>query len=292
MTNIISAFLGALIAVMIMFNGTLSYTMGNYTSSVIIHIIGLFAIILVLIISKSKIKIVKEIPLYLYSAGAIGVFTVLFNNLTFLKLGVSVTLALGLLGQSLSSILIDHFGLFGMNVIRFAKKKCIGLLFITFGIYMMTTFRGGLMMIYILIAILAGVSIVVARIINSNLALRIGIFQGTFYNYVIGLFFSILFLFLNNEALMISKETMKSVPLWAYLGGLTGVLVIVLSSYLTPKISAFYFTLLMFLGQLFVGIIIDYFTLNILSIGKIVGGFSVLVGLNYNLLIDKNESTT
>jgi len=85
---------------------------------------------------------------------------------------------------------------------------------------------------------------------------------------------------------------MKSVPLWAYLGGLTGVLVIVLSSYLTPKISAFYFTLLMFLGQLFVGIIIDYFTLNILPIGKIVGGFSVLVGLNYNLLIDKNESTT
>jgi len=145
-------------------------------------------------------------------------------------------------------------------------------------------------MLYILIAILAGVSIVVARIINSNLAIKIGIFQGTFYNYVIGLVFSFLFLYLKNEPLTIANASIKSMPLWAYLGGLTGVLVIVLSSYLTPKISAFYFTLLMFLGQLFVGIIIDYFTLNILSLGKIIGGFSVLIGLSYNLQIDKKQS--
>lgn len=140
MNNIVSAFLGALIAIMIMFNGTLSDTVGNYASSVIIHMIGLFSIIVVLFITKSKIKIVKGIPFYLYSAGAIGVFTVLFNNLTFIKLGVSITLALGLLGQSLSSIIIDHFGLFGMKVIKFEKKKCIGLLFIILGIFVMTTF--------------------------------------------------------------------------------------------------------------------------------------------------------
>ncbi|MDR4190907.1 EamA-like transporter family protein, partial [Bacillus pseudomycoides] len=45
-------------------------------------------------------------------------------------------------------------------------------------------------MLYICIAILAGISIVVARIINANLAAEIGIFQGTFVNYITGLFFS------------------------------------------------------------------------------------------------------
>jgi len=140
MNNITSAFIGALIAVMIMFNGTLSNALGNYTSSVIIHIVGLFSMILVLLISKSKFKFEKGIPLYLYSAGAIGVFTVLFNNLTFLKLGVSITIALGLLGQSLCSIVVDHFGLLGMNVIKFENKKYIGLFFITFGIFIMTIF--------------------------------------------------------------------------------------------------------------------------------------------------------
>ncbi|ENK1243528.1 DMT family transporter [Clostridium botulinum] len=138
--NLISAFIGALIAIMTLFNGTLSNTFESYTSSIIIHVIGLFSITFVLLISRSKFKIQKEIPIYLYSAGAIGVFTVVFSNLSFSKLGVSLTLALGLLGQSLSSIFIDHFGLLGMKVIKFEKKKCIGLSFIILGIFIMTIF--------------------------------------------------------------------------------------------------------------------------------------------------------
>lgn len=96
---------------------------------------------------------------------------------------------------------------------------------------------------------------------------------------------------ISNERLNISSVKLSSIPLWAYLGGLTGVLVVVLSSYITPKISSFYLTLLIFIGQLFIGIIIDYFTLNKFSIGEIAGGFLVLIGLTYNLLLDKNKKT-
>ncbi|NFA61791.1 DMT family transporter [Clostridium sporogenes] len=145
-------------------------------------------------------------------------------------------------------------------------------------------------MLYIFIAILAGASIVAGRIINSNLAEKIGIFQGTFFNYVIGLLFSFIFLFLSNENLNITNTKIKSIPLWAYLGGLVGVLVIVLSSYVTPKISSFYLTLIIFIGQLLVGIIIDYFTLNKLSFGNIFGGLLVLIGLTCNLFIDKSQN--
>jgi len=136
----ISIFIGAIISVMILFNGTLSNALGNFNSSIIIHIVGLISIILVLIISKSKFKIQRGIPFYLYSAGAIGVFTVVFTNLSFAKLGISLTLALGLLGQSIFSIFIDHFGLLGMKVIKFKQKKYIGLLFISFGIFIMAIF--------------------------------------------------------------------------------------------------------------------------------------------------------
>lgn len=69
-------------------------------------------------------------------------------------------------------------------------------------------------MLYIFIAILAGASIVVGRIINSNLAEKIGVFQGTLFNYVIGLFFSFIFLFLSNESLNITNTRIKSIPLW------------------------------------------------------------------------------
>lgn len=142
-------------------------------------------------------------------------------------------------------------------------------------------------MLYIFVSILAGVSIVVARIINSNLARKIGIFQGTFFNYIIGLLFSTIFLIFSNEISSISNIIFYSIPLWAYLGGLAGVLVIVLSNYIIPKISAFYLTLLIFIGQLLAGIIIDYLISNKVSIGKIIGGILVLIGLTYNLIIDK-----
>ena len=140
MYNLLSIVIGAFIAIMIPLNGILSEITGNYMSSVMIHIVGLFAIVIVLLVSKSKLRMQQGIPLYLYSAGAIGVFTVLFSNISFSALGVSITIALSLLGQSVSSIIIDHFGLLGMKVVKFEKKKMIGLLLISSGIVVMTIF--------------------------------------------------------------------------------------------------------------------------------------------------------
>ncbi|WP_144507149.1 DMT family transporter [Bacillus mycoides] len=146
-------------------------------------------------------------------------------------------------------------------------------------------------MLYICIAILAGVSIVIARIINANLAKEIGNWEGTFFNYITGLFFSMLFLIFSSDSLYISSHTLQSIPVAVYLGGLVGVIVISLANYITPKIPAFYLTLLIFIGQLFTGTVIDFFLSNELSIGKIVGGIFVLIGLTYNLLIDRPFKT-
>ena len=145
------------------------------------------------------------------------------------------------------------------------------------------------MTFYIIIALLSGVSIVVSRIINANLAERIGLFQSTFYNFLTGLMFStIIFLFIN-ENYDLSSLSNFTIPFYAYFGGLIGVFSITLSNYTAPKISAFYMTLLIFIGQIVTGIIIDYFLLNELSVGKIVGSIFVTIGLSYNLYIDSKS---
>jgi transporter family-2 protein len=144
-------------------------------------------------------------------------------------------------------------------------------------------------MVYLIISILAGVSIVIARIINSNLADKIGLLEGTLINFVTGLMLSLVFLLFSSEAVSFSTLDFTQVPIWAYLGGAAGVIVIFLSSYLTPKVSAFYLTLFIFIGQLFTGIVIDYFTLGELSQGKILGGLLVLFGLVFNLRIDRKQ---
>jgi bacterial/archaeal transporter family-2 protein len=144
-------------------------------------------------------------------------------------------------------------------------------------------------MIYILAALAAGVSIVLARIINSNLANKIGTFEGTFLNYVIGLLFSIIFFFFSSETFNLSSKTLGTIPFWTFLGGLVGVIVVAASNLVTPKISSFYLTLIIFVGQLFTGMIIDYLNLNLISNGKIIGGLLVISGLAYNLIVDKKQ---
>ena len=133
----LSLIAGSLLAFMVSANGIVGEAAGNYASSVIIHFIGLVAVVIVLFVTKSKLKNLRSIPLWMYSAGLIGIITVLFNNATFTTLGVSLTVALGLLGQSVTSIIIDHFGLFGLPVSRFDTKKVLGFIIILCGIVIM-----------------------------------------------------------------------------------------------------------------------------------------------------------
>ena len=138
MNYFISIFTGIVLAIMISLNGGWGNISGNYASSVIIHFVGLIGIIFVLIFTKSKIKNLKGIPFYMFTGGLIGILTVLFTNIGFSGLGVSLTVSLSLLGQLITSLIIDHFGYFNMPVIEFDKKKILGLIIIIAGIYVMT----------------------------------------------------------------------------------------------------------------------------------------------------------
>lgn len=147
-------------------------------------------------------------------------------------------------------------------------------------------------MLYILLAILSGVSVVLSRIVNFKLAEEIGPFQGTFFNYLTGFLTSLIFFFLTKDYININNLNELSIPFYAYLGGTIGILVVLLFNYITPKVSSFSLSLLVFIGQLSIGIIIDYFSSNIISIGKILGGLLILLGLSYNIFIDKKAQET
>ena len=137
MNYIISLIVGAITSVMIFFNGSLSDGYGNPLSTVLIHLSGLIAILIIMLLTHSRMKLPKGLPLYLYSAGFIGIGTVMLTNIAYLKLGVSLSLALGLLGQTIFSLLTDHFGLLGMKTIKVNPKKLFGLGIIGIGICIM-----------------------------------------------------------------------------------------------------------------------------------------------------------
>ena len=145
--------------------------------------------------------------------------------------------------------------------------------------------------LYILSGISAGIIVVFARSINANLARKIGLNSSTFFNFIVGLIVSFIVLILLGDGLgSYSKVDIGVIPSWAYIGSVLGVGVVFLSNYTAMRISAFYLTLLIFIGQLFSGVLIDFVILDSLSIGKLLGGLLVLIGLSYNLLLDKRAS--
>lgn len=135
---------------------------------------------------------------------------------------------------------------------------------------------------YIILAILSGVTIVVSRMTNAKLGKELSVYQSTFYNYVIGFIGSVLVLF-------IVRENYKFEPMFdgirfyaMFFGGILGVIAISISNYITPRISAFSLTIIIFVSQLFSGVILDYFLYSEFSAGKVIGGALVLAGLVYN----------
>ena len=147
-------------------------------------------------------------------------------------------------------------------------------------------------MIYVLFAILCGVTNVLSRSVNFVLSDKIGMYQSTFFNYIFGLVGSVLILLISGETFKLFSSSTYTAPWYIYAGGLLGVIVVTLLSFLSSKVSSFYLTLLLIIGQLFTGVIIDGLSTGQISIYQVVGGLLVVIGLSYNLYIDKVNSKT
>ena len=138
MYNILALLIGALISIMVSFNSGLEGYVGSTYSVVIIHAIGLIAILIVAAIKKEKIVIKEAIPFYLFLGGIFGVMLTLVNVITIGSIGVALTTALAVFGQLVFSSLVEHFGLFGLTKYEFNPKKLVGLLIVFVGLVIMT----------------------------------------------------------------------------------------------------------------------------------------------------------
>ena len=138
MYNILALVIGAHISIMISFNSGLEGYVGSTYSVVIIHAVGLIAILIVAAIKKEKIVIKEAIPFYLFLGGIFGVMLTLVNIITIGGIGVALTTALAVFGQLVFSSLVDHFGLFGLTKYEFNPKKLVGLFIVLVGLVIMT----------------------------------------------------------------------------------------------------------------------------------------------------------
>ena len=168
MYPLLCLFTGVLIAVMVTVNGQLSLVYGVFAATVIIHIVGTIASFLVCKASKTPIRAKEKLPLWMYTGGAIGVCNTLSNAAAYGKISMTSIVALGLLGQTLTSLVIDNFGLIGMPKHPVRKGALAGLLLSFLGIFVMMDPSMGSAIFAVFVAFGGGITVVFIAIVRRS----------------------------------------------------------------------------------------------------------------------------
>lgn len=145
-------------------------------------------------------------------------------------------------------------------------------------------------MLMILLAMFGGVLTTLSMVVSSTIAKKIGLIQSTIIHYIGGLIGGVFILIGMGSSSAPSIIDMSKMPLYIFLGGVMGVMVVYASNVVIPKIPVVYSTLLMFSGQMLCAIIIDAIVMGDFSWKKLLGAIIVVLGIFYNSKIDAKES--
>ncbi len=286
MFNFLALLTGAIVALMIVVNGELSAAYGVFLSTTIIHIVGVIFALLLLKIKKIKMPSLKNMPFWFFTGGMFGIITTVCNNYSFGEISVTAILALGLFGQTVTSLTIDTFGLFGMPKTKIKKSTLIGILVSLCGIAVMMDFTAVSAILALVLSILAGFSIVMSRTTNSALAKNVGALNGSLINHAVGLPLALIItVFFQADALTLLSGDLKA--FWVYLGGALGVIVVMLFNVVMANLTSFRVTILSFVGQTFAGVLIDVLMGNNITLQSLFGGLLVALGMLLNIIIDR-----
>lgn len=284
MYYLLSILAGVVISVMVYLNGGLTSAYGTYTAAVIIHVIGVIFAGTICILKRKNIKIKNYAPLWAYFGGAIGVLTTLFNNYSFGRITMTSIVALGLLGQSLSSVILDSFGWLGVEKRQVNKNSVIGYLGATIGIFIMLDKSVSEAIFAVALSLSAGITVVMSRTVNARLSTETSPLVGSLINHMVGLPICFILAIVLQRPIWFMAISIKP---WLYLGGVLGVVTVLLFNITVPKVSAFRLTVLSFTGQIFTGITLDIALGLEYSTATFAGGLVIATSLLANMLLEQ-----
>ena len=123
-------------------NASLGKFLGSPIAAVTILLGIAFGTICIIALITSHISFFKllEAPRHLLLAGFLMVFYILSITTIAPIFGVGNAVFFVLLGQLISASIIDHFGLFGSNMMAFSLPRLIGISLMGLGIWMTQNF--------------------------------------------------------------------------------------------------------------------------------------------------------
>ncbi len=236
-----------------------------------------------------------------YLGGVLGIFVVLSAILIFPRIGAVQTVAIPIFGQMIMGLLIDYFGLFGIDAIPLSPINLLGVVILSIGLLLAVVLpdyfekkqlervenngiTGINKLFWQLIALISGFCMAIQPAINGHLGVGISSsVQAALISFFIGTALLILINIILGELPNIKHVFTEKAPWWFYLGGFLGALYVFFSIILTPEIGAGAFVILGLIGQMIISLLIDNFGLlgskkRKVSMIQIIGLMVILAG--------------
>ncbi|MFJ2280535.1 DMT family transporter [Pseudomonas sp. NPDC087803] len=135
---LLAAFAGAVVPFQSAINSNLARGLGHplwaTLASLLVSVLVLLPVILALRLPLPSLGFISKAPLWMWAGGAFGVCFVALAVMLLPRLGASGFVALALAGQVIASMLLDHFGLFGLVEKQLTMSRVLGALLLIGGV--------------------------------------------------------------------------------------------------------------------------------------------------------------
>jgi len=130
---------GALMALQGTLNSSLGKTLGLLEATFVVHIVGTTSALILLVVGlgKGNWHNFKDASWYNYLGGLLGVAIVYLVAVSISKAGVATATTAIILGQVSTAVLVDSFGLFGLEPVPFSLWKGFGVVLMAGGAWLL-----------------------------------------------------------------------------------------------------------------------------------------------------------
>jgi len=276
------------------------YTKSSFYASTISFVTGTIFLILINLIINPHVFTFQfynnqSFSYIWFVGGILGVIFLTGNLLLLPRLGASLTVVSTVAGQIIMGVAIDTFGWFGADKEPFTVLKIVGIVFLIFGIILMNYVRSTLrnknsnqsLYIWLVIGFMFGFCPPIQTAINSALGQQLqSPVTSALISFIVGTIVLLILTLFFNRSLKLATFTPNQGPLKPvyFIGGILGVIFVTTNIILMPYLGAALTIIVVMLGQMLMGIVIDHFGLlgtyvSKITPRKVFGILSITIGI-------------
>ena len=136
--SVLAVVAGAVVPFQSAINANLSRGLGHplwaTLASLLVSVLVLLPVIISLRLPLPSLGFISKAPLWMWAGGAFGVCFIALALMLLPRLGASGFIALALAGQVVASLVLDHFGLFGLVERHLTLPRLLGAVLLIAGV--------------------------------------------------------------------------------------------------------------------------------------------------------------